>query len=147
MPAKTKARRPADYIGERVKRARGTMHQQDLVARLDELGFTGWRQTKITKIERGEVKRLSIDYFLALAVALSVDPVRLLLPAEGDIELTPKLRRTPIELIRWWRNSEPLIPEDRRRWWEQARNLVTEAEWRQLEEENRQAKEAIPDAG
>jgi hypothetical protein len=45
-------------------RAKRDWRQEDLVARLDELGFTGWRQSKIAKLEKGEVKRIPLDSVL-----------------------------------------------------------------------------------
>jgi transcriptional regulator with XRE-family HTH domain len=71
--------RPSQALGEQLRRARRERgwRQEDLVARLGEIGASGWRQSKVAKIERGEVKRITLDEALELAIALGVRPARL----------------------------------------------------------------------
>jgi transcriptional regulator with XRE-family HTH domain len=129
MPTKTTARRPDQYIGEQVEKARKSRgwRQIDLVNRLHELGATHWRQTKITKIERGQTKRIALADTLELAAALGVKPAGLMTPNEGDVELTPKLRRDGLRFKQWLSGNEPLFPEDKRNY--EAGALVSDAEW------------------
>jgi transcriptional regulator with XRE-family HTH domain len=115
-PAKARAKRPDQYIGERVEAARKdrSWRQADLVERLHELGFTQWRQSKVAKIENGETKRLTLEDTLALALALGVQLPFLLTPAEGDVEAAPKLGCTPDVFRLWLRGEWPLIAADER---------------------------------
>jgi DNA-binding Xre family transcriptional regulator len=147
MAARTKrnVRRPGAYIGEQVRIARESQltpdgrpwKQTDLADRLEELGFPGWRQSKIAKIENGEVKRFALEDVLALAVALDVRPEDLIVPRVGDIELTPKLKVDPVAFKRWLRGGEPLVPGDWRARLRASRALMPEAEWRILAEETK----------
>jgi DNA-binding Xre family transcriptional regulator len=143
MPAKTRTvRRPSDYIGEQVRIAREShftaegkqWRQSDLVARLAELGFKGWRQSKVAKLENGEVKRIALEDVLALVAALGVRPEDLMVPRVGDIELSPKLKLDPLKFKRWLHGSEPLSPDDWRTY-DSIRALMPEAEWRRFAEE------------
>jgi transcriptional regulator with XRE-family HTH domain len=153
MSAKTKrtVRPPSAYIGEQVRIARESQltpegrpwRQSDLVARLEELGFTGWRQSKVAKIENGEVRRIALEDVLALAVALGVRPEDLMTPRVGDIELTPTLRVDPITFKRWLRGGEePLVAGDWRTALRAQRALMPEAEWRLIAEETRGGSDA-----
>ncbi len=146
MAVKTKrdVRRPSAYIGEQVRIARESRFtddgrrwkQTDLVARLEEIGFEGWRQSKVAKIENGEVKRIALEDLLALVAALGVRPEDLLVPRVGDIELTPKLRVDPLTFKLWLRGSEPLFPDDWRTHEavQVMRALMPEAEWHAFNE-------------
>jgi transcriptional regulator with XRE-family HTH domain len=79
------AKRAGQAVGEQLKIAREALRlrQEDLVGRLEQIGARGWRQSKIAKIERGEVKRLTLDETLELAAALGVQPARLLANKDG----------------------------------------------------------------
>jgi transcriptional regulator with XRE-family HTH domain len=117
MPAKVSAKRPDQYVAEQVKLARESRRwkQSDLVARLEELGFTNWRQSKVAKIENGEVKRLVLDDVLALALALGVQVPHLLVAEAAEaVEVAPKLKCSPIDFRLWLRGEWPLVPEDER---------------------------------
>jgi transcriptional regulator with XRE-family HTH domain len=91
------------------------MRQVDLVGRLEEVGAPGWRQSKIAKLERGEMKRISIDEVLELAAALGVQPARLLGSAgNDDIAITSKTVVNPREFRQWLEGSRPLRTTDKR---------------------------------
>lgn len=111
-------KRPSEYVGKRVELARKDRQwrQSDLAERLAELGFTGWRQSKIAKIENGETKRISLEDVLALALALGVKVPYLLSPAgdEGKVEVAPKLACSAPDFRGWLSGYRPLIAEDER---------------------------------
>jgi hypothetical protein len=68
------------------------MSVRDLSARMSELGRP-LLPSGITKLEKGQ-RRVDVDELVTLAVALGVNPSRLLLPAEAgdqDVPLTPTL--------------------------------------------------------
>jgi transcriptional regulator with XRE-family HTH domain len=115
MPRKPTAKRPGEYVGERVRTARVSkrLSQSDLVSRLEELGYTQWRQSKVAKIENGEVKRLALDDVLALAAALGVQPIHLITPTEDEalVEVAPKLTVPAVTARGWLRGVAP-ISED-----------------------------------
>ncbi len=104
-PQKSTAKRPGEYVAEQVKIARQSKgwKQSDLVARLEELGFTHWRQSKVAKIESGEVKRLALEDALALAAALGVQLPHLLAPPDSVVEIAPKVKRSALEFRQWVR--------------------------------------------
>jgi len=116
MPTETPAKRPDQYVGKHVRIARENKRwkQSDLVARLEELGYTQWRQTKVAKIENGETKRLSLEDALALAAALGVKFEHLITPWDGDVEVAPKLVRPAAEVRLWLRGERPLVAADER---------------------------------
>ena len=131
MPTKANAKRPDQYVGKQVRIARESKRwkQSELVTRLEELGFTHWRQSKIAKIENGETKRLALEDAIALAVALGVQLPHLLAPDGLDVELAPKLRCSSVEFRQWTRGYRPLRPEDEKTYYAGA--LVPDDEWRQ----------------
>ena len=108
-----RTRRPEEYVAERVRLARKHKgwNQAQLVARLNELGFTTWRQSKVAKLEKGTVKRLTIEEVLALAAALDVQPIHLLV-GEGEVEVAPTLKRSAVDFRAWLRGELPLVPGD-----------------------------------
>lgn len=109
-------KRPEQVVAEQVRRAR-TEHgirQSELVARLESLGATGWRQSKIAKIERGDVKRLTLGETLELAAALGVQPSRLL-TGEDEIAVAPKLVVDADAVRDWIEGRKPLV-DDPRAW-------------------------------
>ena len=57
------SRTPSKYVGQqlRVLRERRRWRQADLVAELEQLGFPGWRQSKVAKIENGQAKRIPLE--------------------------------------------------------------------------------------
>jgi transcriptional regulator with XRE-family HTH domain len=120
--AQRSAKRPDQYVAEQVRRAREgkrstdtdkQWRQEDLVARLVELGYTNWRQSKVAKIERGDVKRLALDDVIALAAALGVQPAHLLV-GDGDVEVAPKLTRSASDFRDWLRGTRPLADGEER---------------------------------
>jgi len=131
MPTKANAKRPDQYVGQQVRIARESRRwkQSDLVARLEELGFTHWRQSKIAKIENGETKRLALEDAIALALALGVQLPHLLAPDGSDVELAPKLRCSALEFRQWARGYRPLRPDDERTYY--AGEPVPNEEWQQ----------------
>ncbi len=56
------SRTPSKYVGQqlRVLRERRRWRQADLVAEFEQLGFPGWRQSKVAKIENGQAKRIPL---------------------------------------------------------------------------------------
>jgi transcriptional regulator with XRE-family HTH domain len=136
--ARPPARWPHEYIGEQVKTARkgrGWL-QSDLASRLNELGFANWRQSKVAKLENGEMKRIALDDVLALAVALAVQPQYLLSPtdddpeAEGDVRLTLKVTLPATQFRQWLRGELPLFGEDGKNYFAGA--LVPVPVWREM---------------
>jgi transcriptional regulator with XRE-family HTH domain len=138
------ARRVEQYLGEQVRLARQSKgwKQSDLADRLAELGYRNWRQSKIAKLENGEVKRPTIDDVFGLALALGVKPVHLMTPTVGAIELTPEQRFDGFLFKRWLTGHEPLFPEDERTYYAGA--LVPEDEWRYFARELRMADTGEP---
>jgi transcriptional regulator with XRE-family HTH domain len=129
QPAKT----PDQYIGRRVEIARRDreMRQSDLVERLHDLGETQWRQTKISKIEKGQTQRISLADVIALAAALGVQPALLLSPDDGtEVQVTPKFRCSAADFRAWLRSDRPLWPEDDRVY--KGGKLVPDNEWRRV---------------
>jgi transcriptional regulator with XRE-family HTH domain len=129
MPTAT-AQRPDQYVGKQVRIARVSKgwHQSDLVAKLEELGYTQWRQSKVAKIENGEVKRLALDDVLALTAALGVQLAHLLTPEQGDVALTARVTAPAANVRMWLRGFLPLYPENEKSYFTGA--LVPENEWR-----------------
>jgi transcriptional regulator with XRE-family HTH domain len=132
MPTKTTAPRPDECVGERLRTARKDRgwRQADLVEQLHKLGATGWRQTKITKIENGDTKRLALSDVLELAAALGVQPALLISPAEADVQVTPKLRTSAADFRAWLRSERPLDPARERDY--RTGKLIPEDEWRNV---------------
>jgi transcriptional regulator with XRE-family HTH domain len=132
----------SEYVGKQVFKARKNKGwtQADLAAQLVELGFTGWRQTKVAKIEVGAMARLPLDDVLALAAALDVQFLHLLAPdtvnedgevvVVDEIAIAPKLKRSPSDFRAWLRGFKPLSPGAERTYW--AGPLVPEDEWRDV---------------
>jgi transcriptional regulator with XRE-family HTH domain len=132
VSAKPTPKRTDQHLGEQVKIARKSKGwlQSDLANRLRELGFTGWRQSKVAKIENGETKRVSLEDALALAVALGVQPAHLLAPKDGVVEIVPKLA-VPAHAFRMWlRGHAAFRQEDEKDYFTGA--LVPEQEWREF---------------
>jgi transcriptional regulator with XRE-family HTH domain len=122
----------SEYVGDQVLKARKSKGwtQAELAARLVKLGFTGWRQTKVAKIEVGAVARLPLDDVLALAAALDVQFVHLLAPDGVEMAIAPKLKRSSADFRAWLRGFKPLSPGAERTYW--AGPLVPEDEWRDV---------------
>lgn len=113
MTEKSIAKGPDQHVVEQVRKARESKRwkQKDLADRLTDLGFKGWRQTKVAKFENGEIKRLALGDVLALAAALEVKPVHLL-AGEDEVEISPKLTRTGSAFRDWVRGTQPLNPDN-----------------------------------
>lgn len=81
-----------------------------LSALLDELGHP-LLPSGITKIEQGQ-RRVDAGDLVALAVALGVNPNRLLLPASdaGEVTLTPAVTAQPFQVWGWAQGRGPLMP-------------------------------------
>jgi transcriptional regulator with XRE-family HTH domain len=131
MPS-PRAKFASEYVGGQVLAARKSKGwtQAQLAARLVELGFTSWRQTKVAKIEVGAVARLPLDDVLVLAAALDVQVPHLLAPDGAEIAIAPKLKLDPADFRAWLRGFHPLSPEAERTYW--AGPLVPESEWRNI---------------
>jgi transcriptional regulator with XRE-family HTH domain len=114
------SKRPSEFVGPQVRsfRRRREWLQADLVARLEELGFRGWRQSKIAKIENGEAKRLPLDEVFELAAALDVSPLYLFTPGDKEtplpeVQLGPKISRPAAFVREWVQGGLPLFdPEE-----------------------------------
>jgi transcriptional regulator with XRE-family HTH domain len=122
-------KRAGEAVGEQVRIARESLRwtQEDLAARLGKIGAHGWRQSKIAKIERGEVKRLTLDDTLELAAALGVQPNRLMAGKSGVTIAGQTIGQH--ELLQWLEGERPLRAEDR---WAWLSLLWTEVEEAQL---------------
>lgn len=85
-------------VAENLKRLRGRVPVRELSARLEALGRP-ILPSGITKIEQGS-RRVDVDDLVALAQALEVSPMRLLLPAAGDLaELEELEERGALRLV------------------------------------------------
>lgn len=87
---------------------------RSLSARLGELGRP-ILPSGITKLEAGE-RRIDVGDLVTLAVALGVNPNRLLLPGRTDgdpIALTPTTSVEPGNAWRWAEGRFPLVAKDR----------------------------------
>lgn len=112
-------KRPSEFVGPQVRvlRKRRDWLQEDLAKRLEELGFSGWRQSKVAKIESGQAKRLTLDEVFELAVALDVTPLYLFTPDRGrdeqgeaiGVQLGPKISRSIPHVREWVRGQLPLF--------------------------------------
>jgi transcriptional regulator with XRE-family HTH domain len=116
MKKQVPAWRLDEVVAAQVKTAREHKRwkQSDLAARLVELGFTGWRQSKVAKLENGDTKRLSVEELVALAAALGVQPIHLLTPADDEalVEVAPKLTLSALATRQWLRGVAPLSDDD-----------------------------------
>lgn len=79
-----------DIVGLNLKRLRttlpGCLSQADVAARMRHLGFTGWTQTMVSRLEllnRG----VQLREVLGLALALSVSPADLLAPRDVGLDI------------------------------------------------------------
>lgn len=87
------------------------MTVRDLSARMTELGLP-LLPSGITKVEQGQ-RRVDVDELVALAVALGVNPSRLLLPPDSlddDVALTPT-RSVPGWAAWQWADAFAPLPE------------------------------------
>src|SRR3712207_6224827 len=88
--------------------ARG-MSVRELSTRMTELGHQVW-PSAITKIEQGE-RRVDVDELVALAVALRVNPSRLLLSttaSDAEVGLTATVAVPSWAAWQWADGSSPL---------------------------------------
>lgn len=103
------SRSPSEYVGQQVRvfRERRRWRQADLVAQLEELGFHGWRQSKVAKIENGQAKRIPLEDVFELAVALGCSPLYLFTPDTGDdgVRLGSRHERMPLVFRQWVRGA------------------------------------------
>ena len=78
---------PSRIVGQRLRemRKRRPMSQADLAEAVNLVRGpgSGWHQTTVAKVERGD-RRVDIEEVFALAAALEVSPMWLLLPGESD---------------------------------------------------------------
>jgi transcriptional regulator with XRE-family HTH domain len=109
-------RSPSEYVGQQVRvfRERRRWRQADLVAELEQLGFHGWRQSKVAKIENGQAKRIPLEDVFELAAALGCSPLYLFTPdAGGDdddqVRLGSRHARTPLGFRQWVRGATPFF--------------------------------------
>ena len=113
-------RTPSQVVGAQVRalRRKREWSQTKLAERLDELGSPGWRQSKITRIERGQLARLPLEDVFELAAALDVSPTYLLAPSsvwneKGDkplmIRIGPRIARWPQEVRKWIDREQPIL--------------------------------------
>jgi transcriptional regulator with XRE-family HTH domain len=104
---------PSQALPQQLKAARKERgwRQADLVARLEEIGARGWRQSKIAKIEAGSAQRITLDEALELAAALGVQPARLL-TTDADVAVTPNGVIPRSDFRAWIAGSRPLPSPD-----------------------------------
>jgi transcriptional regulator with XRE-family HTH domain len=122
---------PANWIGVRVRQlrdARGWSAMR-LAKRLDELGYGRMDRDVIANLENGRRRTVTVEDWLALALALDVAPVHLLVPPRsedrllvGHLEIDPDLARA------WVRGETPHPEQDDRVF----RTEVPDEEWRDL---------------
>ena len=73
-----------------------------------------WNQPKIARLERGKLRRVSIEEVFELALALDVSPLYLMADAKGEedvplrIRLSPTKFAWPQELRSWIRGARPI---------------------------------------
>src|SRR4051794_25470240 len=102
---------PSERLAANVRALRDArgMSVRDLSARLSELGRP-LLPSGITKIEQGQ-RRVDVDDLVALAVALRVNPSRLLLPdtaGDAEVSLTPSVTVPAWAAWQWADAREPL---------------------------------------
>jgi transcriptional regulator with XRE-family HTH domain len=135
----------SDYVAAQVKniRKRRRWSQQDLADRLSEL-LAGpppeifkedderrrsaesraalprkWTQTRVAKLERGALKRVSVDDVLELALGLDVSPLVLMTPTlepQDKAESWSLLRPGPEDSFRVALGGEAFTARDVRQW-------------------------------
>jgi 8-oxo-dGTP diphosphatase len=100
------------YLIENLKALRGRTTYQELSARLTELGRP-IPTLGLSRIEKGN-RRVDVADLVALSIALDVNPVALLLPAnmgpDNEIELTEGLR-VKASVARDWLNGRVPLPQ------------------------------------
>lgn len=122
------AKTPTQILARQMKevRTRRGWTQQDLADRLQDLGLNV-DQSTIARIEKGQIKRVTLDDALAIAAALGVQPVQLMVPMKADnrVALAPNLIVEPSLARRWIRGQRTLRPEDERTYFSE----VSDLEW------------------
>lgn len=112
----TSAEAPGEVISRKLKTYRGLRDwsQRELAERLDDLGLPLNRVT-LAKIEAGGTRagNTSVEEVLAIAAALSVPPLSLILPLEGerDIAITPSSPVNPFYALNWMLGLEPFAQQ------------------------------------
>lgn len=78
--------------------------------------MTGWRQSKLAKVESGEMKRISIDDVLELAAGLGCSPLWLIAPDDRDsagllvdVQVGSNHRRPAVQVREWIRGFRPFF--------------------------------------
>lgn len=106
----THSKTPSSLIGAAVRRLRDLQGwtAQQLADRCVEVGAKDITAAVIANIETGrrtkEGRRrrdITVDEWLALALALDVPPLALLLPPEGDVEVTSAVGMDQMRLSTW----------------------------------------------
>lgn len=112
MSKRPKAKRPSQVFASRLEALRLSKNLSilDLVRKLERDGETLDRFA-VSKIEKGK-RGVSVDEAVALAAALGVDPVRLLLPEDGHVEIAPKLVVRADDARSWLRGLKALPSQD-----------------------------------
>jgi transcriptional regulator with XRE-family HTH domain len=122
---------PANWVAQRVRelrKARG-MSAQALADRLAALGYSRLDRNVLANLENQRRQTVSIEDWLALALALDVSPLHLLVPTTGEdrllvghVEVDPDTARA------WVRGETPMPGQDERVF----RTEVPEDEWQRF---------------
>lgn len=92
---------------ERYRKRRG-LSQKQLAAEMAKNGYE-IDATKISDLERGERKAVTVDELMAFAAALNASPTALLLPAVDTwVAVLPKIRVKALDLAEWIRGASAL---------------------------------------
>lgn len=98
-------------VRENVRQLRDRLSYRELSERLEQLGRP-IPTLGLSRIENG-ARRVDADDLVALALALGVNPDRLLLPADApddqDVGLTPAVKARPFQAWAWARGQQQLL--------------------------------------
>ena len=111
--------RPTQLVAQRVRalRQRHGWSAERLAQEMQQVGIP-WERMVVSKLENGRRATVSVDELLALAYVLSVVPVHLLVPTEGEgaYEPVPGLKVRPDIARSWIRGKAPIGKVDVRRY-------------------------------
>jgi transcriptional regulator with XRE-family HTH domain len=95
----------------REERERRRWSQAELARRVTDLGHP-LDNSRLSRLESGQVKKVTLDDAIAIAAALDVPPLSLLMPAyPEDVELAPKLHLPRGFAVGWMKGQIPLSRE------------------------------------
>ena len=90
---------PSEIFAQRVREARNRLNwkQTDLANELDRLGYPMDRTT-IARLENND-RKVSLNDFMAICIALSISPLHMLIPVEEEGEEAQQIAAAPEYLV------------------------------------------------